>query len=102
MRIEVTDFRQYSKNTLRGFLAIHLPSVGLEIRDLALHEKNGKRWLQLPAKPYTKPDGGQGWSYIVSFPEKDLYHQFQDVALKALDDFQRETRRNSSDNFPTA
>jgi len=102
MRIEVTDFRPYRKNTLQGFLTILLPSVGLEIRDLGLHEKNGKRWLQLPAKPYTKPDGGQGWSYIVSFPEKNRYNQFQDVALKALDDYQRQARRNSSDDFPTA
>ena len=102
MRVEIVDFRQYRKNTLQGFLAIGLPSVGLEIRDLALHEKNGKRWLQLPTKPYQKPDGGQGWSYIVSFPEKDHYHKFQDVALKALDNFQRQARRNSSDDFPTA
>ena len=75
-----------------------MTNVGLEMRDLALHQKNGKRWLQLPAKPYEKPDGSKGWSYIVSFYEKKNYNQFQEVALKALDSFQREARRNGDEN----
>ena len=94
MAIEITDFRANEKNTLKGFLTVRLTNVGLEIRDLALHEKNGSRWLQLPAKPYEKPDGSKGWSYIVSFYEKKNYRQFQELALRAFDAFQRETRRN--------
>ena len=94
MAIEIIDFRPYIKNTLQGFLSIRLTSVGLEIRDVGLHHKDGKRWLQLPAKPYTKSDGKQGWSYIVSFYEKERYHQFQDVTLKALDAYQRQAGRN--------
>jgi hypothetical protein len=97
MAIEITDFRTHEKNTLKGFLTVRLTNVGLEIRDLALHEKNGSRWLQLPAKPYEKPDGSKGWSYIISFYEKKNYHQFQEVALKALDSFQREARRNGNE-----
>lgn len=58
--IEIVDFKQHAKNTLQGFLTIRLTTTGLEIRDLALHQKNGNRWLQLPAKPYKKPDGGKG------------------------------------------
>ena len=87
MAIEIVDFRIYSKNTLQGFLTIRMTSVGLEIRDIALHHKNGKQWLQLPAKPYTKPDGGQGWSYILSFYDKDIFKKFQEVTLKALKGF---------------
>ena len=94
MAIEITDFRSCEKNTLQGFATARLTNVGLEIRDIALHQKNGKRWFQLPAKPYQKPDGSQGWSYIVSFYEKKNYHQLQEVALKALDAFQREARRS--------
>ena len=96
MAIEITDFRAYSKNTLQGFLTIRMTSVGLEIRDIALHQKNGKRWLQLPAKPYKKPDGGQGWSYILAFYDKPRFQQFQDVTLKALDAFKRQAGRNGN------
>lgn len=95
MDIEITRFKQYRKNTLQGFLAVRLTETGLEIRDIALHQKNGNRWLQLPAKPYRKPDGGKGWSYILNFHKKELFNKFQEVTLKALDVFQRQDRRNA-------
>jgi hypothetical protein len=95
--IEIAEFRVHSKNTLQGFVTVRLTNIGLEIRDLALHEKNGDRWFQLPAKPYEKPDGSKGWNYIVSFYQKSTYRQFQEVALKALDSFQREARRNGNE-----
>ena len=95
MAVEIVTFIEHTKNTLQGFLTIRMTGVGLEIRDIALHRKNGRRWLQLPAKPYTKPDGGQGWSYILAFYEKKHFKQFQEVALTALDAYQRQARRNN-------
>ena len=94
MSIEIADFKAYTKNTLRGFLTVRMTTVGLEIRDIALHERNGERWLQLPAKPFKKPDGKQGWSYILSFYEKQNYKKFQEVTLKALDAYQRQAGGN--------
>jgi len=94
MAIEVTAFRAHTKNTLCGFLTIRMTGVGLEIRDIALHRKNGKQWLQLPAKPYQKPNGSQGWSYILAFYDKDTFKKFQEVTLKALDAFKRQAGRN--------
>ena len=96
MDVKISDFRKHEQNTLQGFLSIRFPLMGLEISDVALHQKNGKRWFQLPAKPFTKPDGSKGWNYILSFYEKPQYEKFQEMALKALDDFQRETGRNQN------
>ena len=95
MDIEITSFEPYRKNTLQGFLAVRLTETGLEIRDIALHQKDGNRWLQLPAKPYRKPDGRKGWSYVFSFFKKEHLNKFQEVTLKALDAFQRQDRRNA-------
>lgn len=96
MTVAVIEFRPHQKNTLRGFLTIRLTKVGLEIHDLALHQKNGKRWLQLPAKPYQKHDGSQGWSYILAFYDKRRFQQFQEVTLRALDERQGQTRGNAN------
>lgn len=95
MNIKITSFDQYSGKTMQGFLAVRLTETGLEIRDIAVHQKNGKQWLQLPAKPYKKKDGGKGWSYILSFHKKEQYNRFQEATLKALDAFQRQDRRNT-------
>jgi hypothetical protein len=95
--IEIVEFRPHQKNTLQGFLTLRMTSVGLEIRDVALHQQNGRRWLQLPSKPYQKPDGSQGWSYILHFYQKSCLERFQQVALKALDDFRRHARGDADD-----
>ena len=96
MNIEITSFAPYQKKTtLQGFLAIRLTETELEIRDIALHQKNGNRWLQLPAKPYKKPNGSKGWSYILNFHKKEHFYKFQEATLKALDAFQRQDRRNT-------
>lgn len=83
MNIKIENFRPLEKNTLKGFLTIHLADVGLTIKDICLHQKNDKKWLSLPAKPYVK-DGVQAWSYILEF-NKTHYWAFQDSGLAALD-----------------
>jgi hypothetical protein len=87
MGIIIKDFRPAEKNTLQGFLTAHLTQSGLEIKDVAVHSRDGKRWIQLPAKPFEKPDGSKGWNYIVSITPKERYHQFQESTLEALDAF---------------
>jgi hypothetical protein len=47
-------------------------------------EKEGKRWVGLPAKPYTKDDGTTSWTKIVDFAGKDRAKQFQDLVLPAV------------------
>ena len=87
MAIEIKAFRKFEKNSLRGFVTVELPTVGLEIRDCTVHESNGKRWVGLPAKPYQAEDGSTKYSYIISFPDKAIYGAFQGQVLKALDEY---------------
>jgi len=91
MPIEIVNFRPHNRNTLRGFLTVRLTNIGLEIRDATVHEKDGKRWIGLPAKPYEKEDGSQGWSYIVKFSDKDKWVQFQREVLEAAGKYMAST-----------
>jgi hypothetical protein len=95
MAVEIVDFRPYQKNTLQGFLTVRMTGVGLEIKDIALHRRDGNEWLQLPAKPYQKPDGSQGWSYILSFYNKETFKKFQQVTLEALESFRGQAGGNN-------
>ena len=82
--IEIHNFKQYEKNTLKGFFDVKLTNIGLEIRGCCLHEKDGSRWVQLPSKPYEKDDGTKGYTYILDFYEKDKRTLFQKDVLKQL------------------
>ena len=87
MRVEIVNFRPHLKNSLQGFVSIFFPTVGLEIRDCTFHKLNDKRWIALPAKPYTTKDGKTSWAYIIAFPDRKVYGDFQEQALEALDKF---------------
>lgn len=86
MAVEIVTFRGYTKNTLCGFLTVRLTNIGLEIRDMTLHQKNGSRWIALPARSY-QDHGQTKWAYIVKFYDKDKWTQFQKACLKALDTY---------------
>ena len=62
-----------------------MTGVGLELRDLTLHQKGGKRWVGLPAKPYQDENGDQKWSHIVKFYDKARGDQFEKTVIAALD-----------------
>ena len=57
-RMKLVEWRARQQNTLRGFATVELPS-GLIIRDVAIHEKAGKWWASLPARPQLDADGRQ-------------------------------------------
>jgi hypothetical protein len=84
------DFKPYQKNTLCGFVSIELPS-GLIIREVTLHEKDGTRWLGMPAKQYTKADGTTGWAPQLDFKDARARSRFQIEALKAIDKLLQES-----------
>src|SRR5690348_13620190 len=78
----ILGFKPFEKNTLRGFFDIELAS-GLILRGCTLHEKNGRRWVGLPAKPYAANDGAQSWAAIVDFRDKRTAARFQELATAA-------------------
>jgi len=82
--VEIINFRKVEKGTLKGFFTVKLPKISLEIRDCSLHAKDGRFWVGLPARPYDKEDGSQGWAYIVRWVDKKVYEHFQKEVLEAL------------------
>jgi len=82
--ILVSNWKDYPKNTLRGFLSLTLPS-GLVIHNCCLHEKGGARWIGLPSQRYNKPDGSVAYTPVVEFASMDARQRFQRAALEAAD-----------------
>lgn len=80
------EFKPFEKNTLRGFVSLELPS-GLILHGFTLHEKNGSRWIGMPAKEFTKSDGIKSWVPQIEFASKEARDRFQAAALGAVDDY---------------
>lgn len=82
--MKILKFKEFKKNSLRGFFSVELPS-GLCIRDLTLHKKEGSRWIGYPSKPYEDSDGKTQYQNQIWFENKDRHYKFQNQLLEALD-----------------
>ena len=93
MDIEITAFRKFVRNTLRGFVSIRIVEHDLQIYDLTLHEKDGKRWIGLPGKVQLDRDnrailddaGKPKYVNVIKFASRLASDAFQSAVLAALD-----------------
>ena len=94
MDIEASNLRKIEKNTLRGFVDIALPSLGLLIRDCTWHTKGDKEWMSWPGKPVIDRDTGKHrvdtatgkpqYANVVEFISREAADKFQAAALAAI------------------
>jgi hypothetical protein len=89
--ISCTAFRPLQRNTLLGFATITIAELKLEIKDVAIHEKNGKRWAQLPSKPQVRDgalvrgdDGKVQYTPIMSFARRAVADAFSAAVIRAV------------------
>jgi hypothetical protein len=86
------DWRPCNKNTLRGFAKITVPRWHLSMDGVAIHEKDGRQWAQLPARPQVDKDGtvlrdetGKiKYARILEFTDKETGWKFSDAVVAAV------------------
>jgi hypothetical protein len=89
--IQIVKWRGCAKNTLVGFVDVHLAS-GLLIRGITVHQKGDRRWLGLPARSYETDSGATAWSPVVEIPDHETRERFERLVLEALDQFLRRAK----------
>ena len=90
-----TAWKPFERNTLKGFADLWLRTARLNIRGCAVHEKNGRRWVQLPAKPQLDKDrqlvrddaGKVQYARVMEFDSREVADRFSEAALEAIEDF---------------
>jgi len=88
LQVEVLSFKPFNSKTLKGWLDVVIPSLGMKISGFGLHEREGERWLSLPSREY-ESGGERKFAPIIEFSDKDSREAFQKAALIALAEFQR-------------
>ena len=90
-RMKLLDWRASRKNTLHGFAVIELPS-GFVIRDVSIHEKAGKWWAGLPARPILDSAGKQvvnhgghrQYAALLGWRDRDLADRFSAAVVELV------------------
>jgi hypothetical protein len=89
--IVIEEFVVVTKNTLRGFARVRLPS-GLVLHDVAIHQRDGTAWASPASKPMLNRDGQQMkdqngklmWLPIISFTSREVRDRLDTAILDAL------------------
>jgi hypothetical protein len=87
----VEEFAPVTRNTLRGFARIRMPS-GMIVADVAIHQRDGRAWASPPAKPMLGRDGSQMkgadgkalWTPIIAFVSRKVRDRWSDAVLAGL------------------
>jgi hypothetical protein len=85
------EWRSFQRNTLQGFAKIQIAELHLIISDIAVHQKDGRRWAQLPARPQIKDgvavtDAGGRVQYfpVMAFETRDVANAFSSAVVAAV------------------
>jgi hypothetical protein len=91
MTVKCQSFRSFQRNTLFGFAEILVEEIGLRIKDVTVFEKNGKRWVGLPAKPQLKDGmavkdeaGKPQYFSILEFANREISDAFSVAVIRAV------------------
>jgi hypothetical protein len=93
MTLTCESFKPLRRNTLYGFAEILIGELRLTVKDVAIHEKNGRSWAQLPSKPLISKDGvalkdettGKvRYVPIMQFTGREVADAFSEAVIKAV------------------
>jgi hypothetical protein len=94
LTVRVTAWRPFHKNRLRGFAAVKVEDLRLSFLEVAVHERDGKTWAQLPSRPWVKDgqlvtgeDGKVKYQPLHEFDSAAVRTAFSNAVIRAVLDF---------------
>jgi len=82
--IECVRYTPINKSTCLGLATVFVPKWGVEITGISLHEKNGKRWVNLPSKLVEEGEEKKYYPYV-RFRDRELKDKFCELVKQAID-----------------
>ena len=83
--IECTKFTPHANGFLQGFADFYIEKWGVEINGCSLFMKEGRRWVNFPAKEYENKEGEKKFMPLIRFREKEHNTKFMEAAKEAID-----------------
>jgi hypothetical protein len=72
MNIRLTEYTPAQGRTLQALLRVVLVDVGIEIRDIGLHESDGKRWVVMPRRKIVSQGDYRFLTFVLFQDQKDF------------------------------
>jgi len=83
--IECIKYTPVNKNTCLGFATVYVDKWDIEINSIALHQKDGKRWISLPFREYEEEGQKKRYAPYFRFRKPDNFKKFTEAVKAAID-----------------
>ena len=89
--VTCVEWKPITKNTLRGFCTVDFKELRLKIHEIAVHEKDSRRWVALPSKPQMRDgqpilneNGKPAYSNLMTFDSREIGDAFSRAVIDAV------------------
>ena len=82
--IECIRYTAINKSTCLGMATIHVPKWKTKISGIALHQKDGKRWVNMPSR-VVEENGEKKYYPYIYFDDKETKDLFCEEVKLAID-----------------
>jgi hypothetical protein len=97
--IEINDYREINKNTLKAQCTIRLEKWGgFLIKKVKIFQKAESRWISFPSEEYEK-DGQKKYYSLVEFDTPAMNEAFRNAFFQALDKYLLEKNKEDQNKF---
>lgn len=97
--ITCTKYRFLGKGALVANVNILVPKWGLEINDLTIWSKEGRKWVSFPSRQYEK-DGEKKYAPYLRFEKKEHMDAFAKKVMDAADKWCSENQAQDMSQQP--
>ena len=91
LTVTCEGWKPLQRNTLLGFAGITIGELELKVYDVALHQKDGRMWAALPARPWIKDgalvvdeNGKPQYSPVLEFDRRETRDAFSRAVVRAI------------------
>lgn len=85
MTIECMRYHAVNQGTLLGYADFYIPKTGQEIYGCQLHQKEGRRWINVPSREYKNELGEKKYAPFMRYREKTHMEAFLEACKKAIE-----------------
>ena len=95
--MEINNYKEINKGCLVASFNVLIPQWGLTLREYTLFEKDGKRWVSMPARQYKDAEGKNKNFPLVEF-DKDKRARSETACLEKKSQLQPVPSTTESDD----
>jgi hypothetical protein len=94
MLIECKRYKEIKKGTFIGYADLTLSEIGIEVFGCTLHQKDEKRWVNLPSRTYKDLTGTDKHAPIIRFSDPSKFREFCICAKESVDNYIKQEAYN--------